>query len=448
MYRLTKPFSISLRTDLLPHQREAVGKLLPIRVGALFMEEGTGRIRTALELISRRAHRLSNVVWFCPHAIEQTTRDELERHCEKICDQWHIFSIESMSSSLRTITRALDLINRGSFVILDESHYIKGPRAKRSSRLIRAAERARYRLILSGTPVTQGIQDLYNQFLFLSERILGYPSFYSFAANHLEYSNRFPQRVIRAHNTEYLAAKTAPYIFRITREACCNLPEVIHTTFHCKMSRVQRTHYEQVKRELLEEEEYSRPTIFLLFIRLQQVLSGFHISPTGERVVFRNPRLSALLGLLNSFAPEKRVVIRAKYRHDLDEIHKLLPPGQTELATTTMAPEKRRLALERFRSGRRYLLVNERFNDPGSGPVDTVIFYNNSFNYADRIRAQNIHRRAGESGRVLYIDLICEHSIDERIYRNLTAKSNLARDFYRAIERAVPSERRRWIESL
>ncbi len=48
MYRLTKPFSISLRTDLLPHQREAVGKLLPIRVGALFMEEGTGRIRTAL----------------------------------------------------------------------------------------------------------------------------------------------------------------------------------------------------------------------------------------------------------------------------------------------------------------------------------------------------------------------------------------------------------------
>lgn len=41
-------------TELLPYQREAVTKLLPSRVGALFMEMGTGKTRTAIELVRLR----------------------------------------------------------------------------------------------------------------------------------------------------------------------------------------------------------------------------------------------------------------------------------------------------------------------------------------------------------------------------------------------------------
>ena len=45
---------MKIETSLLPHQEAAVGKLGRLKVGALFMEQGTGKTRTALELISRR----------------------------------------------------------------------------------------------------------------------------------------------------------------------------------------------------------------------------------------------------------------------------------------------------------------------------------------------------------------------------------------------------------
>ena len=39
-----------LNNELLPHQREAVEKLRKWKIGALFMEQGTGKTITALEL--------------------------------------------------------------------------------------------------------------------------------------------------------------------------------------------------------------------------------------------------------------------------------------------------------------------------------------------------------------------------------------------------------------
>ena len=45
-----------LITDLFPWQSAAVDKLIRIRVGALYMEMGTGKTRTALEIIQRRVN--------------------------------------------------------------------------------------------------------------------------------------------------------------------------------------------------------------------------------------------------------------------------------------------------------------------------------------------------------------------------------------------------------
>ena len=64
--------------------------------------------------------------------------------------------------------------------MVDESTYIKGHRAKRTRRLIGFGTRAPYRLILTGTPIQQGIEDLYTQMEFLSPLILGYPSRHAF----------------------------------------------------------------------------------------------------------------------------------------------------------------------------------------------------------------------------------------------------------------------------
>ncbi len=56
-------------TEILPYQADAVAKLLPSRVGALFMEMGTGKTRTAIELVKIRHRKIDRVLWFCPVSI-------------------------------------------------------------------------------------------------------------------------------------------------------------------------------------------------------------------------------------------------------------------------------------------------------------------------------------------------------------------------------------------
>ncbi len=148
---------------------------------------------------------------------------------------WYIIGIESVSSSNRVAVAANSLTTTETAVIVDESSYIKGHNALRTQRITRYSEPARYRLALTGTPMSQGVQDLYAQMRFLSPKILGYNSFYSFAANHLEYSEKYPGLVVRAHNTAWLAAKIQPYVYQVTKEdagLCLPLPRLYNSRYH------------------------------------------------------------------------------------------------------------------------------------------------------------------------------------------------------------------------
>ncbi|UKI31579.1 MAG: hypothetical protein L6W00_28160 [Lentisphaeria bacterium] len=78
-----------------------------------------------------------------------------------------------------------------------------------------------------------------------------------------------------------------------------------------------------------------------------------------------------------------------------------------------------------------------------------VIFYNNTFSYAERSRAEKRSLRPGQPRNVLFFDLICSDSIDEKIHQCLQKKSSLACNFRRHIDRqtehALPAN---WISNL
>ena len=69
-------------TELLPYQADAVAKILPSRVGALFMEMGTGKTRTAIELVKIRHRKIDRVLWFCPVSLKETVRREILKHTD------------------------------------------------------------------------------------------------------------------------------------------------------------------------------------------------------------------------------------------------------------------------------------------------------------------------------------------------------------------------------
>jgi len=164
---------------------------------------------------------------------------------------------------------------------------------------------------MTGTPISQGIVDLYSQMRFLSPKILGYISFYSFAHNHLEYSEKYPGLIVRSHNEEYIAEKIKPYTYQVTKKECLDLPKKIYKTYYFKMEQNQWELYEIAKNEILLDIDYDKfesYTIFRLFTALQQITSGFW-NRFNEIIQVYHKRLEMLIDIISSIPDDEKIII-------------------------------------------------------------------------------------------------------------------------------------------
>lgn len=480
------------KTDLMPHQREAVAKILPSRVGALFMEMGTGKTRTAIELAHLRTGKIDHVIWLCPVSLKETVRIEILKHTD--CDdvyvfddktsvrsvpsvaRWIVAGIESMSSSNRVVLALNSIITEDTMVIVDESTYIKGHDSTRTLRITRMAERARYRLILTGTPLSQGVVDLFAQMRFLSPKILGYRSWYSFAANHLEYSEKFPGMIVRSLNVEYLAAKIRPYVYQVTKSECLDLPEKSTEDRYLPLTWEQREAYIQAKREILEDvdlEEFDSISIFRLFTTLQSIVCGFWNRPKfrwqdlrksrngGVRkkqeydlLTFPENRTELLLDTIRGIPKDEKVIIWGKFRHSISRITSDL---ESEYGSGSVArfhgglnEKARNIEVDRFRDESRFFVATQSAGGHGLtlNEARYVIFYANGFKYSERLQAEDRCHRIGQTRDVVYIDLWSNTGIDDRISKALSKKGNALRDFRNEVDKIKKKGTKKRIKDL
>ncbi len=459
-------------TLLMPHQRCAIEKMLPTRIGALFCDMGVGKSRMAIELVAQRQEQIDTVLWFCPVSLKETIRAEILKHTDcgeqdiNVFDDrtdeqhtphvfWHIIGIESMSASDRMVLAAYSLISEQSMVIVDESSYIKGHNAMRSLRITKLADKARYRLILTGTPMSQGIVDLYAQMRFLSPKILGYSSFYSFAANHLEYDEERPGLIIHSHNIPYLTAKIAPYTYQITKEECLDLPAKCYETRYFRMTDEQSDLYAQAKEEIFAEMEDGRDwlnsiRIFRLFTILQQIVCGF-----WQQQEIAHRRIDTLLDVLTAIPEREKVIIWAKYQHDIKAISAALQQryGTSSLALFHggLSERQRNEQITLFRQDARFFLATQSCGGHGLTLNEAchVVYYNNAFKYSERLQSEDRCHRIGQERKTLYIDIQCSPSIDDRIARALETKGDVVEAFKREVAKTKDAKRmREMIEGL
>jgi SNF2 family DNA or RNA helicase len=453
-----------LQTEILPHQVDAANKVQPSRIGGLFMEMGTGKSRTAIELAYRRWGKFDKILWFCPVSLKETIRQEILKHTDRtstdICvfsdrtnEQnvphvlWYVVGIESMSSSNRVVLTVNKLITEQTFVILDESSYIKGHRALRTMRIIKLSEKARYRLILTGTPLSQGVVDLYSQMYFLSPKILGYNSFYSFAANHLEYSEKYPGMIVRAHNVPYLAAKIQPYVYQVTKKECMDLPQKLYEVRYFCMTLEQREYYELAKEEILmqlEDDEIDSIAIFRLFSVLQQITCGFWNRRIKkgiyQKLEFEHERVKTLMETIEEIPQNEKIIIWAKYQHDIKIITRALQKRYGDLVAQFYGALSERARAEqvvRFRDSARFFLATQSCGGHGLtlNEAHYAIFYNNAFKYSERLQAEDRCHRLGQEHKVTYVDIECSGSIDDRIATALFKKGNVVKEFKGEIDK-------------
>lgn len=444
---------MSLKTELLKHQETAFEKLKSIKVGALFMEMGTGKTRTAIELIEyrRMQGKIKKVFWICPVSTKQNLMYEIEKHSdytsafiekykgEFVC----IIGIESISQSNVVYLSVRTLIeeNYDCMMIVDESHMIKNHMSVRTKRCIDLSKFATYRMILTGTPITQGIWDLYCQFMFLHQKILGYNSFYSFAKNHLEYSDKFPGMITNALNTEYITAKINPYIYQVMKSECLSLPEKSYTKRVYYFEDGQGELYDEIKSRMLDEidpDKFNSYTIFKLLGYLHRISSGY-FKKTFKKKYYEDRDVSYSYScnkraeLLNDILDEidtknNKVIIWYRYNSDMQLIKEVLEYKHT-VFNGSLSEEEKKINLKEFKDGDVNVLVSNILS--GSTGLNLqeanyMIYYNNTFDYAKRKQSEDRIHRIGQTKNCHIIDIVGFCGIDDKVMQSIRNKRSLA----------------------
>jgi SNF2 family DNA or RNA helicase len=460
------------RTALLHHQGEATAKLLPARVGALFMEMGTGKSRTAIELARLRQGKIDSVVWFCPVSLKETIRREILKHTDcpatdihvfddhtsettVLAVRWYIVGIESMSSSARVIFTVRKLITARTLVVVDESGYIKGARSRRTERITLLARDARYRLILTGTPLSQGIVDLFAQMRFLSPKILGYRSFHQFCANHIVWSERFPGLIEGEKNRAYLAQRIKPYVYQVTKDECLTLPDKLFSARYCRLTQQQAEAYAAAKErflldELPDDDAWGRSlAIFRLFTALQRIVCGHQRAADGTLTSYPSRRIETLLHVLGELPNAEPVVIWAKYRQSVTDIGAALvdlrSADQIHEYHGGLSDRARQINLDAWRDRGGALVATQAAGGHGHDMTAAryAIYYANGFKYSERQQTEDRLHRIGQTRAPTYIDLWCDAGIDTRIDQALARKANAVAAFRDEVEKVRRSNKDR-----
>lgn len=445
---------IKLKLQLYLHQLKAVEKLVRLKVGALYMEMGTGKTLTALEIIRRRVEkgRLNRVIWLCPCSV----KTDLRKNFQRSVDGWEnlitICGIETLSSSKRENARLLDdALGTDCMLVVDESNLVKNSKAIRTKNITRLAALCKYRMILNGTPVSRNEADMFAQWYLLDWRILGYSSYYSFAANHLEFDKKYKHKIRRVLDVEYLTDKIAPYSYQVRKEDCLDLPKKMERTFYFSLTREQENHYFEMVSKYLSPEildtDYDSSAIYRAFTICQQIASGRKIANKPidsaiEHTAFfktpeENPRIQALLTVLDKFDVDEKVVIWCKYTHEIKTVAQVLTDRgeQIELFYGEMSQRKRNDALERFSRASRILIANKSCAGYGLNLqyCSNAIYYNQDFDWATRAQSEDRLHRIGQTENVYLYNICAEGTIDERILNCLSRKESLVDAFRAAV---------------
>lgn len=448
--------TLKMKTEMMPHQVASYEKLSRIKKGALYMEMGTGKTRVQLELNKYRLERgkVEQFLWLCPYSVQKTIKKEFETHVEgdALRRRTRVAGIESLSNSTRITADLYSYIKaKKTGIIIDESSLVKNHKAIRTKRITMLAEATEYRNMLNGTPITKSEKDLYSQWYMMDKRILNYETYWSFEQNHIEYDERYPGRIRRVLNVDYLTEKIAPYTYQVKKSECLELPEKNESDWYFSLTGEQYNHYAEIVNEYIDtfKDLEDEKRIYKLFTMSQEMACGqMVLSRPRDRLRLApfyedcrdNPRIQALLTIIKRLDDNEKVIIWCRYTYEILDIKRTLIQKYGEGCAVTYYGEQklkdRDEAEDAFRGSARFLIANKGCAKYGLNLqfCHEMIFYTNDWDWSTKSQAEDRAHRIGQDKNLHIINLIASGTIDERIMECLARKETLSDTFKRHLD--------------
>lgn len=324
-------------------------------------------------------------------------------------------------------------------IICDESQRIKTHDAQQSKAMHQLGDLARYKLILSGTPVQNNAVDLYSQYRFLDPTVFG-SNFYKFRNRFCVMGGFNRRQIVNYKDLDLLIKKEHSIAYRVTKKEALDLPEQTFETRYITLTPSEKKLYNTLKKESATElangETISASTVLTKLLRLQQFTGGFVIADGEEKPQqIGSGKINALEDIVDDYVIDsgKKLVIFARFRAELDLIQKLLDKKKLKYGVIygDIKLSDRGEIVKDFQENEETKVFLAQIDTAGLGitltAADTCVYYSVNFNYAAYSQSLARIHRIGQRNTCTYIHLTTKGTVDELIMKALHKKEDLAK---------------------
>ena len=326
-----------------------------------------------------------------------------------------------------------------NMIICDESQRIKTHDAQQSKAMHKLGDLARYKLILSGTPVQNNAVDLYSQYRFLDPTVFG-SNFYKFRNRFCVMGGFNRRQIVNYKDLDLLIKKEHSIAYRVTKKEALDLPEQTFETRYITLTPSEKKLYNTLKKESATElangETISASTVLTKLLRLQQFTGGFVIADGEEKPQqIGSGKINALEDIVDDYVIDsgKKLVIFARFKAELDLIQKLLDKKELKYGVIygDIKLSDRGEIVKDFQENEETKIFLAQIDTAGLGitltAADTCVYYSVNFNYAAYSQSLARIHRIGQRNTCTYIHLTTKGTVDELIMKALHKKEDLAK---------------------
>ncbi len=477
--RLPFPSWYKFKNSPMKCQREALNKSFVKEAFAYIMDMGTGKSFTAINFAAAKAMmgEINGMLIVCDTGIKPVWMKEFEEHCPidydifimesgaaKNAEKWInktsdrlkvlVVGVESLSTGPYAKQIAnLFVLKHATYMTIDESSSIKNPSTKRTKICWELGGLCKYRSILNGTPVDEGVENLFSQFRFLDWSIIGVKNYTVFKNRYCVMGGFEGRKIVGYNNLKDLFKRIEPYVYTVKITDVEDMPKRLYEEVIVEPTSEQKKILNDMASKMMTASQDDRvievETVLERMTRYQQVTGGyFPYDLTPEelsmarksdpkhgitKIAGKNPKMDALIEQVEKLDSKRKFIIWARFSREREDIVKWFEknrPGTYVHLGAGLSSQEKYDMMEKFQTDPQVtaFITSQQIGSKGlTLTAATVAFYySNSFSYTQREQSERRPWRKGQKHPCLYVNLTMNHKIDKQINKALRDKKSIA----------------------
>ena len=315
-----------------------------------------------------------------------------------------------------------------TMVVFDESHFLKNRGRKRTDFCLELSVNAKYRYILTGTPIGNGkLENIFTQFALLSpikyKRSIGckWLGSWTMFCNKYCYLDQW-FNPYAYHNVNELQDIISEHSITLKKKDCLDLPDKLPDEV-IEIEQTEKKFYKDMFREsiaIMQDETAVAENALARMTKLRQITSGFVTTDTGETMELKCNKTAMLKDFVERMNGEPFVIFY-EYEHSMLDICNALQEVGVKFQFLNGKQKNKDIWKEYQTNDTQVFIVQYKSGCAGIDlfKANTILYYEPTIESTTLEQSRDRIHRIGQHNPCSYYHFITKGTIEERIYKSL-----------------------------